>query len=175
MYIHDPPPLNLDQLSPKLAHAIFSMRGRIPPKNKEKFELWSFIGTLVDICLNFHSQIHAPRYRELFLLVELNWFITAKRQAGVPQGATLSPPQLLLTWCRLPSRRPCRAHRPGTACSPYPWRPAGSPGTRCCRHTRRQRAADDRQRAPRMAMMPTIIPFLSISVFFSPSWSFTQK
>ena len=55
MYIHDPPPLNIGQLSSKLANASFSMRGRKPPRNKEKFELLFFIVTLMSLTvpLNF--------------------------------------------------------------------------------------------------------------------------
>ena len=51
MYIHDPPPLNIDQLSSKLAHVSFFMSGRITPKNKEKFDVLFFIGTLLHLCL----------------------------------------------------------------------------------------------------------------------------
>ena len=107
MYIHDPPPLNIDQLSSKLAHVSFSMRGRIPPKNKEKFELLSFIGTLVPVdCLwvvNHHTL--------LLVLVRSNENLSS------PRGPTwfydpfrLHPPDLRLdellicaiwTWCRL--------------------------------------------------------------------------
>ena len=63
MYIHDPPPLNIGQLSSKLAHVSFTMGGgRIPLRNKEKIELSIFIGALMHIggCWGpeFDSNVH---------------------------------------------------------------------------------------------------------------------